>query len=145
MSLFKTRTVLLVSSILLGGLLVGAVSAEDRQVYSGTPSDERVARCGVTVSEGEIVRIEPFLEGQEDLAGRMELDVTKRSPSGQSQSRQVGNFDNGKLGATIISMERPAEVAIVLSVKDRSGMTLCAMRRSIVLGSIPLKSDPMAV
>ncbi len=139
MSLFKTRTVLLVSSILLGGLPVGAVSAEDRQVYPGTPADERVASCGITVSGGEISRIEPFLEGRGDLQGRLELDVTKRSPAGQSQSRQAGNFINGRLGTTIISMEGPAELAIVLSVKDRSGKTLCAMRRSITLGSIPLK------
>lgn len=139
MSLFKSRTVLLVSSILLGGLPAGTVSAEDKQVYPGTPADERVASCGITVSGGEIVRIEPFLEGRDDLQGRLELDVTKQSPAGQSQSRQAGNFVNGRLRTTIISMEGPAELAIVLSVKDRSGKTLCAMRRSITLGSIPLK------
>ncbi|MBW9090098.1 hypothetical protein JNB91_20020 [Rhizobium wenxiniae] len=139
MSLFKTRVVLLISSMLLGGLPVGGVSAEDRQIYPGTPADERVASCGIIVSGDEIARIEPFVEADGDLAGRLELDVTKRSPSGQSQSRQAANFVNGRLGTTMISMEGPAEVAIVLSVKDRSGKTLCAMRRSIVLGSIPLK------
>ncbi len=139
MSLFKTRIVLLISSMLLCGLPVGAVSAEDRQIYAGTPADERVASCGIIVSGDGIARIEPFVEADGDLAGRLELDVTKRSPSGQSQSRQAANFVNGRLGTTMISMEGPAEVAIVLSVKDRSGKTLCAMRRSIVLGSIPLK------
>ncbi len=139
MSLCKTRIVLLISSMLLGGLPVGAGSAEDRQVYPGTSADERVASCGVIVSGDAVARIEPFVEVDGDLAGRLELDVTKRSPSGQSQSRQAANFVNGSLGTTMISMEGPAEVAIVLSVKDRSGKTLCAMRRSIVLGSIPLK------
>ena len=139
MSLFKTRTVLLVSFIFLGGLSVGAVSDEDSQVYAGTPADERVASCGITVWGDKVARIEPFLEGRGDLQGRLELDVTKRSPAGQSQSRQASNFANGRLGTTIISMEGPAELAIVLSVKDRTGKTLCAMRRSITLGSIPLK------
>ncbi|MCK8780052.1 hypothetical protein M0654_08660 [Rhizobium sp. NTR19] len=139
MSLSRTPIVLLVSTILLGGLSVRAVSAEDRQVYPGIPADDRVASCGITVSRGQIARIEPFLEGRGDLAGSLKLDVTKRSPAGQSQSRQVGNFVNGRLGRTIVSMEGPAELAIVLSVKDRSGKTLCALRRSITLGSIPLK------
>lgn len=139
MSFSMTRTALLASPFILSGLLAEAVSAENRQVFPGASSDERVANCGITVSGEGIARIEPYLEGRRDLQGRLELDVTKRSLSGQSQSRQVGNFENGRLGTTIISMQGPAELAIVLSVKDRSGKTLCEMRRSIVLGGIPLK------
>jgi hypothetical protein len=139
MHLSMSRFALLVVSVLTGSLLVETALAETRTIYPGTSTDERVARCGITVSGDETARIEPFLDGHSGLEGRLELEVTKRSPSGQSQSRQASQFFGGRLGTTIISMERPAEVAIMLSVTDRSGKTLCAMRRSIKLGSIPLK------
>lgn len=139
MSFLLTRIALLVSPMLLSSLLAGAALAEDPKVYPGAPADERVARCGITVSGNEIARIAPFLEGRVDLEGRLELEVMKRGPAGQSRSRQAGNFAKGRLGTMMMTMEGPAELAIVLSVKDRSGKTLCSMRRSIVLGSISFK------
>jgi hypothetical protein len=139
MDLSMARVALLVFPLLLNCLPAESVSAEDRNVYPGTSTDKRVAACGVIVSEGEIARIEPYLEGLADLEGRLELKVTKRSPSGQSQSRQAASFTGGRVKTTTISINGPAELAITLSVTDRSGKTLCAMRRSIMLGSIPLK------
>jgi hypothetical protein len=134
-----TLTALVTIYVLTSVLLVEKALAEIRTVYPATYIDQRVARCGITVSGDEIGRIEPFLDGHSDLMGRLEFDVTKRSPFGQSQSRQAVSFSGGKLRTAMISMEGPAEMDIVLSVKDRSGKTLCAMRRSIILGSIPFQ------
>jgi hypothetical protein len=133
------RTARLAIPILLLCSPGGKASAEGREVYPGTPKDERVAGCGVIISEGAIFRIEPFLDGRDDLEGHLVLDVARQSASGQSRSRQASGLSNGTIGAMTISMEGPAEVAITLSVTDRSGMTLCEMRRSITLGSIPTK------
>jgi hypothetical protein len=139
MHLSMTRTALLALPALLSGLLAESVSAEDRTIYPGTSTDRRVAACGIIVSGEDVARIEPFLDGAGDIEGRLELDVTKRSASGQSRSRQAAAFADGRLGTTIVSMNGPAELAIVLSVTDRSGKTLCTMRRSITLGGIALK------
>jgi len=134
-----SRFALLIACVISSSLPAGTASAETQTVYLGTITDDRVERCGVNVSSDQIARIQPFFSGQEDLDGQLEIRVTKRDPSGQSLSRQASSFVGGKLGMTTISILGPAEAAIVLSVTDRSGETLCAMRRSIVLGSIPLK------
>ncbi|TDK29683.1 hypothetical protein E2F50_22355 [Rhizobium deserti] len=139
MYLWISRLTLLIVSILTSSLLAEPASAKTGIDYLGTSTDDRVQRCGITLSGDEIVWIEPFLDSDSDIEGRLELEVTERNPSGKSQSRHASNFVGGRLGTTIIAMNRPDEVAVMLSVTDRSGKTLCAMRRSIMLGSVPLK------
>lgn len=131
---------LLASSTVVGCFPAEAAATGERTEYLGKPSDDRVARCGIIVSGGEIARIEPFLDGSGDLEGRLDLDVTKRSPLGHNRSHQSSRFRNGRIGTMIISMERPAEAAVELSAMDRSGKTLCTMRRSIMIGSVSSKT-----
>lgn len=134
------RIALLASSTVMGCLPAEATAAGgERTEYLGNPSDERVARCGIIVSGGETARFEPFFDGNGDLEGRLDLDVTKKSPSGHNRSHQSSRFWNGRIGTMIISMERPAEVAVELSATDRSGKTLCTMRRSIMIGRVSSK------
>ena len=130
---------LLASSTVVGCLPAEAAATGERTVYLGTPSDDRVARCGIIVSGREIARIEPFVDGSGDLEGQLDLDVTKKSPSGHNRSHQSSRFWNGRIGMMIISIERPAEVAVELSATDRSGKTLCTMRHSIAIGSVSSK------
>jgi hypothetical protein len=133
------RTAPLATTILLLCLLGGGASAEDRKIYPGASVDERVANCGVIVTEEMNARIEPFLESRGDLEGRVVLEVSKQSASGESRSHQASDFSNGKPVTMTISIDRPAEAMIALSVTDRSGKTLCKMRRAITLGETPMK------
>lgn len=132
------RTALLVS-VFSTVLSAKGASAETSAVYPGIVTDERVAKCGVIVSGDEVTRIEPFVEGRNDLEGRLVLDVIKESASGKSQSKQEHAFANGVLGRVSVSTERPAKVTVEMIVTDRSGKALCELRRSMTFESAPTK------
>lgn len=125
--------------MLFSSLIIHPVFAQDDQIFFGTSQDQRVARCGVRITGSEVAQIEPILEGQADLDGSVVLDVIKQSASGSSQSRQATQFHAGRLGRVRVSIDRPAQATIAMTVIDRSGKTLCEMRKAIRLERFPTK------
>ncbi|WP_296038705.1 curli-like amyloid fiber formation chaperone CsgH [uncultured Agrobacterium sp.] len=108
-------------------------------MYRGAVADERVAECGIIVSRDEIMRIEPFLVGRDDLEGRLVLNVQKKGATGTSRSSQTSMFANGTLGRIISSFEQSSAVTVEMIVTDRFGKALCELRRSIIFGSAATK------
>ena len=127
------------ANCILAMLLTSGATAGNGEVYRGAVADERVGECGIIVSRDEIMRVEPFLVGRDDLEGRLVLNVQKKGTSGTSQSSQTSMFANGTLGRISSAFERSSDVTVEMIVTDQSGKTLCELRRSMVSGSAATK------
>ena len=58
------------------------------QTISGDILDARVAACGIRISDGERIQLQPFIEASKNVSGKFTLTMTKKMPSGTSTSSQ---------------------------------------------------------
>ena len=103
-------------------------------ILLGTSLDPRVTRCGIRIDGADMARIAPFIEtSQNDLSGRVRLEIAKRSSSGSSITSQVIGFAGGSLGSLVVVVDRPSHARIVMTVSDNRDGTLCQLEREIEL------------
>ena len=69
------------------------------QTISGDILDARVAACGIRISDGERIQLQPFIEASKNVSGKFTLTMTKKMPSGTSTSSHASSFSGGRWDA----------------------------------------------
>lgn len=110
----------------------GAVSMNGRTIL-GTSEDPRIQQCGIRIAGGDFADLSPFIQAAADFDGSFDLDVTKTSKAGTSQTRQSNRIAAGTIGASHIRLDLPARVAIKMSVVDVTGKMVCRISETIDL------------
>jgi hypothetical protein len=117
---------------LLSPTIASEASMNDR-IVSGTIIDQRITACGVMVSAGRMGSLRPFIEASSNLSGNVRFSLSKRSPSGTSQTSQSWNFNGGTLGSSEIGIDLPAELSLSFEVTDEAGAPLCRLEQQLRL------------
>lgn len=99
----------------------------------GTSEDPRIQQCGIRIADGDFADLSPFIQAAADFDGSFDLDVTKTSKAGTSQTRQSNRIAAGTIGASHIRLDLPARVAIKMSVVDVTGKMVCRISETIDL------------
>lgn len=107
-------------------------SMSDRTI-SGEILDPRVTACGVSVTDGDMASLRPFIEATANVSGTLRINMTKKSPSGTSNSNQSTSFSGGSMGNSIFFVDSPSEISIRMHVDDADGKPLCRLDATTVL------------
>ena len=110
----------------------GATSMNDRTIH-GTAQDKRVARCGIHISDGKMLKLVPFIEFAEAFDGIVTVKVTTISSSGSNTTHQSNSFKAGKLPVSQIWLDRRSRLSMSMDVKDDQGRPVCSLNETIDL------------
>ncbi|PSJ60812.1 curli-like amyloid fiber formation chaperone CsgH [Pseudaminobacter soli (ex Li et al. 2025)] len=103
------------------------------QVISGEILDNRITACGVSIDDGQMATLRPFIETSANISGIFRVSVTKRSVSGTSMMNQDNAFSAGSLGNVRLVVDRPSKLSIQMIVNDADGRALCRLAAEIDL------------
>ncbi|WP_156392448.1 curli-like amyloid fiber formation chaperone CsgH [Rhizobium sp. Root482] len=98
-----------------------------------TISDARVARCGIHISHGKMLKLTPFVEFAQAFDGVITVEVTNRSSAGSNTTHQENAFKAGHAPQSHIWIDRGSSLLMAMDVKDDRGKTVCDMRETVVL------------
>lgn len=110
----------------------GATSMSDRTM-DATISDARVARCGIHISGGRMLKLMPFIEFAQAFDGAITVEVTNRSSAGTNTTHQKNGFKAGHAPQSHIWLHRGSSLLMSMDVKDDRGRTVCEMSETVVL------------
>ena len=110
----------------------GATSMSDRTL-DAMISDARVARCGIHVRDGKMLKLTPFVEFAQAFDGFITVEVTNRSSAGANTTHQKSGFKAGHAPQSHIWLERGSSLLMSMDVKDDRGKTVCDMSKTVVL------------
>jgi hypothetical protein len=110
------------------------------QVISGDILDDRITACGVSINEGQMATLRPFIETSANISGTFRVSVIKRSTSGTSMMNQGNAFSAGSLGKVLLAVDRPSKLSIQMTVNDADGRALCRLSAEVDLKSAEVRT-----
>jgi hypothetical protein len=122
-----------ISVIMLAFPVTAGATFMNDTTISGKTSDVRVARCGIHISGGEMVKLTPFIEFEQAFDGVVTVKVSNMSSGGSNMTNQTNTFKAGVLPVSHIWLNRPSSLSMTMEARDDDGKPVCALSQTFDL------------